>query len=1062
MGNPNDARIDIPLNKVGTRTGARKASQERDQSQGSSHEMNEKAGFYQRHVAGRRKAARRASQKDDDGEVLTQMGRIYDRILNFSIVTRYFLYVLPVALIISLPIIIGATAAKGATLGGVRIVWIFSWLLIVWLSLWVSKLTARFMPSIFQFLCGIVSSGTRKYALVIKNLELYLSLCGWALASLATFIPVMTRNPTQLHHGATFSKYQNSTDPAKKSDAQRYKDATGIKHWELIVQRILAATLVASLILLAEKLLIQLISIGYHRTQFDAKIQGSKRKIHLLSMLYDASRNLFPAYCPEFAQEDYIINDSIELGSGAKKGHTRSGSATPLRLLQDVGRFGDKLTSAFGNIAHEVTGKQVFNPNSAHSVVVEALEKNRSAEALAKRLWMSFVLEGKEALYREDIVEVLGAEHHDEAEEAFAVLDRDGNGDISLDEMILTICDFGKERHSIANSLHDVDQAINVLDGLLCTIVAIVVIFVFVAFLNATFTTTLATAGTALLSLSFVFAATAQEVLGSCIFLFVKHPFDVLDRVDVGDERLAVKHISLLFTVFQNVNTHKLTQVPNVVLNTLWIHNVTRSEAMRELLQIYVSFDTTLEDVQTLKNEMHAFVTEKDNSRDFQPDINIAITSLASMDKMELTVEIRHKSNWSNETVRAARRSKFLCALVLALRKIPIYAPGDGGAPLGSVDQPSYTVAVSDDQAASNRTAFDKAKDAKRLFPAKAKTESDGKGGDRGVSTATEGSDPRDFAAPPPLRYRQAPNFESDVLTSLNSRHPAADTANHPHDYVEPTTPKSLARSTSGTAEQTDLDRANDLEEVRGMLRRQSTRGKRRPSVGSAPRIGAISERSDKLPRPNGGEKFEYDPYAHTSHPATPPPKRKELPSRSQNQDEREASWPQPPTPTYRPPPTISEQPRSQAPTTTYQTRQAPPIAPPVQRQNPTPPPKDTDTAFSPTNSSQPSTYPGRQRPFTPGDPAKIRAPSPVRNPFQINALRAQAQGATVPRAVRSESRSESTASSLSGGPAAGRTGRPVAGNGNGLPRAQSQERPSQGLSVRPARNDSLGGRRIE
>ena len=59
-----------------------------------------------------------------------------------------------------------------------------------------SKLAAKALPSIFQFLCGIVSSGTRKYALVIKRLELYLSLSGWALASLATFVPVskgMTR-----------------------------------------------------------------------------------------------------------------------------------------------------------------------------------------------------------------------------------------------------------------------------------------------------------------------------------------------------------------------------------------------------------------------------------------------------------------------------------------------------------------------------------------------------------------------------------------------------------------------------------------------------------------------------------------------------------------------------------------------------------------------------------------------------------------------------------------------------------------------------------------------------
>ena len=292
----------------------------------------------------------------------------------------------------------------------------------------------------------------------------------------------MTRNPTQRAQAATYTQYNNSTDPAQKSYALLFQNATAVKEWESVVQRILAAFLVASLILLAEKLLIQLISISYHRTQFNAKIKQSKHKIYLLSLLYDASRSMFPAYCPEFAEEDYIINDSIDLalieGKHAK-GHYRSGSATPMRLIQNIGRVGDKLTSAFGNIAHEVTGKEVFNPDSAHSIVVEALEKNKSSEALAKRLWMSFVLEGKEALYHEDIVDSLGADRHAEAEEAFAILDRDGNGDISLDEMILTVCEFGKERHSIANSLHDVDQAINVLDGLLATMVFIITIFIF-------------------------------------------------------------------------------------------------------------------------------------------------------------------------------------------------------------------------------------------------------------------------------------------------------------------------------------------------------------------------------------------------------------------------------------------------------------------------------------------------------------------------------------------------------------------------------------------------------
>ena len=137
-------------------------------------------------------------------------------------------------------------------------------------------------------------------------------------------------------------------------------------------------------------------------------------------------------------------------------------------------------------------------------------------------------------------VEVLGPDRHEEAEEAFSCLDVDGNGDVSLDEMVLRLGEFGRERHSVASSMHDVDQAIHVLDNLLMLVVLVLVVLIFVAWLNQNFSTTLATTGTALLSLSFVFAATAQEVLGSCIFLFVKHPFDVGDRVDIGEGQYVV------------------------------------------------------------------------------------------------------------------------------------------------------------------------------------------------------------------------------------------------------------------------------------------------------------------------------------------------------------------------------------------------------------------------------------------------------------------------------------------------------------------------------------------
>src|SRR5438034_7848948 len=125
-------------------------------------------------------------------------------------------------------------------------------------------------------------------------------------------------------------------NPDQRAALEVDKNATAIKNWQDIVKNILFAAFISSLILAAEKVLVQLISISYHCKQFDQKIRESKRNIYLLGVLYDASRNLFPDYCGEFATEDHVINDSII--AVASKGNTRNGSASPMRLFQNVGR----------------------------------------------------------------------------------------------------------------------------------------------------------------------------------------------------------------------------------------------------------------------------------------------------------------------------------------------------------------------------------------------------------------------------------------------------------------------------------------------------------------------------------------------------------------------------------------------------------------------------------------------------------------------------------------------------------------------------------------------------
>jgi hypothetical protein len=628
------------------------------------------------------------------------------------------------------------------------------------------------------------------------------------------------------------------------------------------MQSVLLALLVCTIIILAERVLIQLISISYHRKQFDDKIKESKRNIYLLGILYDTSRALFPAYCNEFAEEDYIIQDTIlDLGFGSKKGtakHGRSGSRTPMRLIQEVGRdagrIGDKITSVFGTIASEITGKKVFDPNSAHSVVLTALERNKSAEALARRIWMSMVVEGKNELYLDDLVEVMGPGRQEEAEECFAAIDRDGNGDISLEEMILTVTDYARQRKSINSSMHDVDQAINALDGLIMTIAVIVCIFVFVAFLAPAFRTTLATSATALLSLSFVFATTAQEVLGSCIFLFVKHPYDIGDRVDITAEQLTVEHIALLYTVFKRVQNGKTVQIPNIVLNSLWVENITRSKAMREQVSVFCDFATSFEDINLLKLEMMGFVRDPVNAREFHPDIDIEVVSIAEMNKLELRVEIRHKSNWSNESLRASRRSKFMCALVVALRKVPINGPAGGDAALGSQDKPTWSVAVPPAEAIAAYEKYKANADAGRLHPLNPTEE------DTGRSTGTD--------------YLGV--GEGNAISALNNRKPGLD-------MIRDDTWEARGDDASTIGRPSMSDQRPDLDEVRGLLRKASSAGKRKGGTTLSPfgsRVSVDTPRQNPPPPlplhvvPSGSQ----SQYAQPLGGSLPPPPRSTAP----------------------------------------------------------------------------------------------------------------------------------------------------------------------------------------
>ena len=131
----------------------------------------------------------------------------------------------------------------------------------------------------------------------------------------------------------------------------------------------------------------------------------------------------------------------------------------------------------------------------------------------------------------------------DGAAEPFAMFDRDMNGDATRDEMELVCMELHRERLSLASSMRDINSAVGRLDNILMSIYTIVVSIVFAAVLDTAVAALLSGAAAFVLALSWLIGASAQEVLSSVIFLYIKHMYGVGDRVEIDGQLYAVKEI---------------------------------------------------------------------------------------------------------------------------------------------------------------------------------------------------------------------------------------------------------------------------------------------------------------------------------------------------------------------------------------------------------------------------------------------------------------------------------------------------------------------------------------
>lgn len=567
--------------------------------------------------------------------------KFWKRLHQSSFIVRYITYITPVVLILLIPLLIGAlvSPATRATVGGVELLWFMIWLEIVWLTLWAGRLLAKCLPFPIGLFSSLFTNNSKKWRDMGKQLELPATLFFWWLGIEVSFLPIM----------------RNHRASGASDDG-----------WTNTMNKILVSIFVGVILNFVEKIIIQLIAISFHLRTYADRIELNKFQIGSLTKLYTFSK-------AKIAMEDSEFEAPGTMGEG-----TRTPAAYLNQAQKQTKQVLNRVGDVAGRIAGDFTGRQVNKSTHPNQVVLALLGSTPGSQILARRLYRTFANEETESVHPDDLKNAF--DNDEEAEAAFSMFDKDMNGDISMEELEAVCVEIGRERKSITASLKDLDSVVGKLDDVFMFVVLIVSIIVFISLISTSASGVLTSAGSSILALSWLFSVTAQEFLQSCIFVFVKHPFDVGDRVTIygntgsaltGDDYF-VKEIALLYTEFKKMEGH-LVQAPNSYLNTLFILNQRRSGGLAEALPIVIKFGTTLEQIEGLRNKLLEFV--KAEKREYQGNILTELRSVTEVHSLTLNVIFFYKSNWQNEGLRLARRNKFICALMVSMQELGIEGP---------------------------------------------------------------------------------------------------------------------------------------------------------------------------------------------------------------------------------------------------------------------------------------------------------------------------------------------------------------------------------------------------
>ncbi|KAJ3222419.1 hypothetical protein HK099_002322 [Clydaea vesicula] len=245
------------------------------------------------------------------------------------------------------------------------------------------------------------------------------------------------------------------------------------------------------------------------------------------------------------------------------------------------------------------------------------LLRNKSdAKKIARKIFES--LTQKDSLIKKDFEPYFES---DELNNVFKIFDKDDNGNISKQEFKSKILEIFYNHENIEKSMRQSTQAISKLDSILKIFVWIIIFFVTIAIFSINVSAFMATFLSIWAGVLFAISGSVQVLVQNLIFLFIIHPFDVGDRVEIEKECYVVKEFGLTATCLRLGNGKEI-YAPNFMLAQKLIHNFRRSGPQSEPINLSVSKETSFQKIEMLKDKIVKYL-ELEESREFNIKFNL-------------------------------------------------------------------------------------------------------------------------------------------------------------------------------------------------------------------------------------------------------------------------------------------------------------------------------------------------------------------------------------------------------------------------------------------------------